>query len=89
MARADAVYVTLDIDILDPAFAPGTGTPEAAGLATRDLLELLRVVFERLPVRVLDLVEVSPPLDHSDITSFAAIKVLYESFGWMKRRLDR
>ena len=88
LAQAAAVYVTLDIDILDPAFAPGTGTPEAAGLTTRDLLELLRVVFERLPVRVLDLVEVSPPLDQSDITSVAAIKVLYESFGWMQQRLD-
>jgi len=88
LVQADAVYITLDIDILDPAFAPGTGTPEAAGLTTRDLLELLRVVFERLPVRVLDLVEVSPPLDPSDITSIAAIKILYESFGWMKRRLD-
>ena len=79
----DAVYVTLDIDALDPAFAPGTGTPEAGGLSTRDVLELLRFVFSDLPVRALDIVEVSPPLDHSDITSMAAIKVIYQAFGWM------
>jgi agmatinase len=88
LADSTGVYVTLDIDVLDPAFAPGTGAPEAAGLSTRDLLELLRVVFDRLPVRALDIVEVSPPLDPSDITSFAAIKVLYEAFGWAKQRTE-
>lgn len=80
-----AVYVTLDIDALDPAFAPGTGTPEAAGLSTRDVLELLHIVFSKLPIRALDIVEVSPPLDHADITSVAAAKVIYEVFGWVKR----
>ena len=79
----DAVYVTLDIDALDPAFAPGTGTLEAGGLSTRDVLELLRAVFSGLPVRALDIVEVSPPLDHSDITSVAALRVIYEAFGWV------
>ena len=85
----DAVYVTIDIDVLDPAYAPGTGTPEAGGLSTRDLLQLLASVFDTLPVRALDIVEVSPPLDHSDITSFAAIKLLYEVFGWVKDRYVR
>jgi len=80
----DAVYVTFDIDALDPAFAPGTGTPEAGGLSTRDVLELLRTVFSDLPVCALDIVEVSPPLDHSDVTSVAALKVMYEAFGWVK-----
>ena len=84
LSGVKSVYVTIDIDVLDPAFAPGTGTPEAGGLSTRDLLELLRIVFRRLPVRALDLVEVSPPLDHNDITSFAAIKVIYEVFGWVR-----
>ena len=82
----DAVYVTLDIDALDPAFAPGTGTPEAGGLSTRDLLELLRRVFSDLPVHAIDIVEVSPPLDHSDITSVAALRVIYEAFGWVKAK---
>jgi agmatinase len=83
----DAVYFTLDIDGLDPAYAPGTGTPEAGGLSTRELLELLRLVFARLPVRALDIVEVAPPLDNADVTSFAAAKVIYEVFGWVKERL--
>ena len=85
----DAVYITLDIDCLDPACAPGTGTPEAGGLSTRELLELLRVVFTRLPVRALDVVEVAPPLDCADVTSFAAAKVIYEVFGWVKEKLDQ
>ncbi len=85
----DAIYLTLDIDGLDPAYAPGTGTPEAGGLSTRQLLELLRVVFARLPVRAMDIVEVAPPLDFSDITSAAAVKVIYEVFGWVKRRLEQ
>jgi len=83
----DAVYFTLDIDGLDPAYAPGTGTPEAGGLSTRELLELLRIVFAGLPVRALDVVEVAPPLDCCDVTSFAAVKVIYEVFGWVKGKL--
>jgi agmatinase len=77
-----AVYFTLDIDGLDPAYAPGTGTPEGGGLSTRELLELVRIVFDELPVRALDVVEVSPPLDAADITSVAALKVIYETW-WM------
>jgi len=64
--------------------APGTGTLEAGGLSTREVLELLRYVFLELPVLAMDIVEVSPPLDHSDITSMAAIKVIYEMFGWVR-----
>jgi len=75
-----AVYFTLDIDGLDPAYAPGTGTPEGGGLSTRDLLELVRVAFQRLPVRAMDVVEVAPPLDQADITSFAALKAIYEAW---------
>lgn len=81
-----AVYVTLDIDVLDPACAPGTGTPEAGGISTRELLEFLRPIFAGLPVRAMDVVEVSPPLDRSDITAFAALKVIYEAFGWVGER---
>jgi len=81
-----AVYITVDIDVLDPAYAPGTGTPEAGGLSTRDLLQLLEPIFKALPVRALDIVEVCPRLDPSDITTFAAIKLLYEVFGWVKER---
>jgi agmatinase len=79
----DAVYFSLDIDGLDPAYAPGTGTPEAGGPSTRELLDLLSIVFAGLPVRALDVVEVCPPIDHADITSVAAIKIIYEVFGWV------
>lgn len=82
-----AVYATLDIDGLDPAYAPGTGTPEGGGLSTRDLLELVRVIFQRLPVKAFDVVEVAPPLDQTDITSFAALKIIYEAWWVFQQKL--
>ena len=88
LRNVHSVYVSVDIDVLDPAFAPGTGTPEAGGLSTRDLLQLLQALFEALPIRALDIVEVSPPLDAADITSIAAIKLIYEIFGWIKDQTD-
>lgn len=75
------IYVTIDIDVLDPAFAPGTGTPEAGGLSTRELMELARGIVAALPVKAVDVVEVSPPLDKADITSWAALKLIYEILG--------
>jgi agmatinase len=80
------VYLSLDIDILDPAYAPGTGTPEGGGLSTRELMELVRKIIANLPVKAADIVEVSPPLDSSNITSWAALKVIYEIFGETKSR---
>jgi len=74
----DSLYMTIDIDVLDPAYAPGTGTPDAGGLSTRELLELVRGIAGALPVKAADVVEVSPPLDTGDITSLAALKVIYE-----------
>ena len=82
----EAVYFTLDIDGLDPAYAPGTGIPEAGGLSTRDLLELVRIVFMKLPIRALDVVEVAPPLEHSDITASAALKAIYEAWGVVQEK---
>jgi agmatinase len=83
LQHLDRIYLTLDIDCLDPAYAPGTGTPEAGGLTSRELLDLLERVFAALPIRAMDIVEVAPPLDTSDITSIAALKVIYEVFGWL------
>ncbi|MCQ4637587.1 agmatinase [Anaerovorax odorimutans] len=74
----DAVYFTLDIDVLDPAFAPGTGTPVAGGISSRDLIELFKLMLEGLPVKAMDIVEVAPPLDVNDITSWAALRIIHE-----------
>lgn len=82
----DAVYFTMDIDVLDPAYAPGTGTPEAGGLSSRELIELTKLIVASLPVVAMDIVEVSPTLDVSDMTSWAALKVIYEAFGCINAR---
>ena len=73
------VYVTVDIDVLDPAFAPGTGTPEAGGLTSRELLALLRGLAD-LPLRIVgaDVVEVSPSYDPSGVTAVAGANAAFE-----------
>ena len=70
-------YVSLDIDVLDPAFAPGTGTPEAGGLTSRELLNILRA-FGELNLVGADIVEVAPAYDHAEITGIAAAHAAYE-----------
>jgi guanidinobutyrase / D-arginase len=75
--RDASVYVSVDIDVLDPAHAPGTGTPEAGGLTSRELLSLLRGLQAAVVVGA-DVVEVSPAYDQSEITAVAASHVLYE-----------
>ncbi|OLM31013.1 Agmatinase [Pseudonocardia sp. Ae717_Ps2] len=71
------VYVSVDIDVLDPAHAPGTGTPEAGGLTSRELLHCLRGLVG-VDVVGADVVEVSPAYDHAEITGIAAAHVAYE-----------
>ena len=77
LAKADKLYVSVDIDVLDPAHAPGTGTPEAGGLASRELLALIRGLAG-LDLVSADVVEVAPPYDHAEITAIAAAHVAYE-----------
>ena len=71
------VYVSIDIDSADPAFAPGTGTPEVGGLASYQLLQLVRGL-QGLNLIGFDLVEVSPPYDHGDITAVLASNIVFE-----------
>ncbi len=71
------VYLSVDIDVLDPAFAPGTGTPEAGGLTSRELLAILRG-FADLDLVGADVVEVAPAYDHAEVTGIAASHVVYE-----------
>jgi len=78
------VHVSFDIDVLDPAFAPGTEIPSAGGLSSRQALELLRAATDRSRLVGLDVVEVSPPSDNGDITTFAALKVIFEVWGMVK-----
>jgi len=79
------LYVSVDIDVLDPAHAPGTGTPEAGGLTSRELLTLVRGLA---PARIVgaDVVEVSPAYDHAEITAVAAAHVIYELLTAMALR---
>jgi agmatinase len=71
------VYVTVDIDSADPAYAPGTGTPEVGGLSSYQLLQLVRGLHG-LNLVGFDLVEVSPPFDHGDITAILASNIVFE-----------
>ena len=78
------VYVSVDIDVLDPAFAPGTGTPESGGLSSRELLTMLRALSD-LDLVSADVVEVAPAYDHAEITGIAAAHVAYELLSAMAK----
>jgi agmatinase len=82
---AGPVYVSVDIDVIDPGMAPGTGTPEAGGLTSRELLATLRGLAG-LDVVGADIVEVAPAYDHAEITGIAAAHVAYELISVMGRR---
>jgi agmatinase len=71
------VYVSIDIDVLDPAHAPGTGTPEPGGLTTREMMLVLRGLAG-LPIIGADVVEVAPAYDHAELTGLAAANLAYE-----------
>ncbi|GHG39598.1 MULTISPECIES: agmatinase [Amycolatopsis] len=71
------LYVSVDIDVLDPAHAPGTGTPEAGGMTSRELLEILRGLRD-LNLVGADVVELAPAYDHAEITAIAASHVAYD-----------
>jgi agmatinase len=71
------LYLSIDIDVLDPAHAPGTGTPEIAGMTTRELVNVLRGLAG-LTIVSADVVEVAPAYDHAELTSLAAATLVYE-----------
>ncbi|MBI3165337.1 MAG: agmatinase [Anaerolineales bacterium] len=81
----DAVHISLDIDCLDPSVAPGTGIPEFGGLTSRDVLTLIKST-EDLPLVGLDVVEIAPPLDPSESTVFAGLKIIMEYIAVLARR---
>jgi agmatinase len=80
------VHVSFDIDALDPAFAPGTEIPSSGGMSTRQALDLLAAATQKATIVGLDIVEVSPPFDSGDITTFAALKLIFEVWGMVRNR---
>jgi agmatinase len=78
------VYLSIDIDVLDPAFAPATGTPETAGLNSRELMRLIRS-FDGVNLVGADIVEVAPAYDHAEITAVAAANLGYELVSLLAR----
>lgn len=82
----DAVFLSVDVDVVDPGAAPGTGTPEPGGLTSRELLDALRRLSRELPVAGADVVELSPPYDHSDITAMLASRVVLEILSGIAAR---
>jgi agmatinase len=83
--KGKAVYVSIDIDVMDPAFAPGTGTPEAGGISSRELLRVIRSL-DQVNLVGADIVEVAPAYDHAQVTGIAASHLAYELVTLMARR---
>lgn len=84
----DAIHISLDIDCLDPSFAPGTGIPEFGGLTSRDVLNLLKSM-QGLPLVGLDVVEIAPALDPSEATVFAGLKIIMEYIAVIAREKQK
>jgi agmatinase len=82
----DGVFLSVDIDVCDPGHAPGTGTPEPGGLTARELLDAVRRLAYELPIVGMDVVEVSPPYDSSDITAALANRVVLEMLSATARK---
>ena len=83
---ADCLYISVDIDVLDPGFAPGTGTPEPGGLNPADLLRTVRRLALDCNVVAMDIVEVAPAYDVADGTVNNAHRVVFEALGGMAAR---
>jgi agmatinase len=85
----DAVFVSVDVDVVDPGMAPGTGTPEPGGLTARQLLDAVRRLAMELPLGGIDVVEVSPPYDQAEVTAYLANRVVLETLSgvaWRRRQ---
>jgi agmatinase len=88
--ECDGVFLSVDVDVVDPGMAPGTGTPEPGGLTSRQLLDAVRRIAMELPVAGIDVVEVAPPYDHADVTAYLANRVVLEALSaiaWRRRKL--
>jgi agmatinase len=82
----DGVFLSVDVDVVDPGMAPGTGTPEPGGLTARQLLDAVRRCAYELPIVGVDVVEVSPPYDHAEVTAYLGNRVVLEALSAIARR---
>jgi agmatinase len=87
--QCDAVFLSVDVDVVDPGSAPATGTPEPGGLSPRQLLDAVRRVCMELPVAGVDIVELSPPFDHADITAYLGNRIALEAMSGIAWRRAR
>ncbi len=86
MDECDGVFLSVDVDVVDPGHAPGTGTPEPGGLTSRELLDAVRRICYEVPVVGMDVVEVAPGYDHAEITVMLANRIVLEALSAMSRR---
>jgi agmatinase len=82
----EVIYLSVDIDVIDPGMAPGTGTPEPGGMLTRELLRAIRQVASSVTLAGMDVVEVSPPFDHAEVTAAAAHRCVLEAISGLAAR---
>lgn len=79
--ECDGVFLSVDVDVVDPGAAPGTGTPEPGGLSTRQLLDAVRRIAMEVPLAGMDVVEVSPPYDQAEVTAYLGNRVVLEALS--------
>jgi arginase family enzyme len=82
----EVVYLSVDIDVVDPGMAPGTGTPEPGGMTGRELLRAARRIVGAVELAGMDVVEVSPPYDQSEVTAILAYRVVMEALSSLAAR---
>ena len=87
--ECDGVFLSVDVDVVDPGMAPGTGTPEPGGLTGRQLLDAVRRIAMEMPLAGMDVVEVSPPYDHAEVTAYLGNRVVLEALSGIAWRRDQ
>ncbi|MGP0108302.1 MAG: arginase family protein [Acidimicrobiales bacterium] len=87
--ECDAVFLSVDVDVVDPGSAPATGTPEPGGLSARELLDAVRRIAMELPLAGMDIVELSPPFDHAEVTACLRNRIVLEALSGIAWRRAR
>ena len=75
------MFLSVDVDVVDPGSAPATGTPEPGGLSARELLDAVRRIAMELPLCGVDVVELSPPFDHAEVTAYLCNRIVLEALS--------